>query len=123
MSDDDFDAVLDKYFAWPGTWNLFTAICLMQKINPATRTNPIKHDMPTDDPDGGTDYTIRPYKIALEAIQEAKSGRRPAKNEAPNLIEVEYKAEEIGAKIDAKVRAEMVKFRRSIGLDDTSRSS
>lgn len=98
MADDDFDAVLDKYFAWPGTWDLFTAICLMQKIDPATRTKPIKHDMPTDDPDGGTDYTIRPYKIALEAIQEAKSGRRPAKNEAPNLIEVEYKAEEIGAK-------------------------
>jgi hypothetical protein len=95
---DDFDAVLDKYSAWKGSWSLFTAICLLQKIDPGERGKPIDHTMPTDDPDGGTDYTIRPYKIALEAIQEAKAGRQPGKGEPPNLVEVEYRPDEIGAK-------------------------
>jgi hypothetical protein len=54
--------------------------------------------MSGQNPDGSTDYAIRPYKIALESIQEAKAGKQPGPNEPPNLIEVDYKSDEVGAK-------------------------
>jgi hypothetical protein len=95
---DEFDAVLDRYFARKGTWSLFTAICLLQKIDPEERDQPIDHTMSGVNPDSSTDYAIRPYKIAFEAIQEAKAGRQPREGEPPNLVEVEFRAEEVGAK-------------------------
>ena len=44
MTDDEFDKVLDEYFAKKGRWSLFEAICLLEKIDPKTRDKPITDD-------------------------------------------------------------------------------
>ena len=95
--DDDFDAVLDKYFAIKGSWSLFIAICLYEKIDPENHKTPItdvylghkSHEEP--------DFKVRLCKIAIGSINDAKLGHALDFDGIPNLVGKHDRPDEIGA--------------------------
>ena len=97
MSDDGFDAVLDRYFAKKGRWSLFVAICLYEKIDPIDRDEPITDDDSADNKDGVTDPTVRPCKVAIESIEDALRGHEFGADGIPNLVGKHDQPDKIGA--------------------------
>ena len=68
MSEDDFDAVLDVWVAKQSAWTLFDAVCLLVKIDPDKRKEPIVLEV-----DDGR--TTRYFKYSLEGAGTYKKYR------------------------------------------------
>jgi len=99
MSEDDFDAILDRYFQRKGNWTLFEAVCLLEKIDPKTRQAPIDDKLGSNGEEDD-DQVTRYYKVAHRAIEMTKARQVERDDdgvELPPLIEMDVDPDAVGA--------------------------
>jgi len=97
MSDDGFDAVLDRYFAIKGSWSLFIAICLYEKIDPKNHKTPITDVYSDRKSHEEPDFKVRLCKLAIGSIEDAELGHAFDADGIPNLVGKLDRLDEIGA--------------------------